>query len=82
MVGTQLLGVRLAGMIAFVPLLALAYAAAITDGLVQRCIRRAGGGNESANIYHRAKYFQIALIVLVSAVCLLLHRIIPVLISS
>ena len=72
MIGTQLFGVRLAGLITFVPLLALAYAAAITDGLVQRSIRRASGGNESANIYHRAKHFQVALIVSISALCLLL----------
>ena len=72
MIGTQLFGLRLAGLITFVPLFALAYAAAITDGLVQRAIRRAGGGNESANIYHRAKHFQVSLIVLGSAVSLLL----------
>jgi integrating conjugative element membrane protein (TIGR03747 family) len=71
MIGTQLFGVRLAVLIAFSPLLILAYAAAVADGLVERSIRRAGGGNESANIYHRAKYFQVALIVSISALCLL-----------
>ena len=72
MIGTQLFGVRLAVLFAFSPLLVLAYAAAMTDGFVQRSIRRAGGGNESANIYHRAKYFQVALMALISALCLLL----------
>ena len=72
MIGTQLFGVRLAVLFAFSPLLVLAYAAAMTDGLVQRSIRRAGGGNESANIYHRAKYFQVALMASISALCLLL----------
>lgn len=72
MIGTQLFGVRLAVLIAFWPLLVLAYAVAMTDGLVQRSIRSAGGGNESANIYHRAKYFQVALIVSISALCLLI----------
>ena len=43
MIGTQLFGVRLAVLLAFSPLLVLAYAAAMTDGLVQRSIRRAGG---------------------------------------
>jgi hypothetical protein len=51
MIGTQLFGVRLAVLLAFWPLLSMAYAAAMTDGLVQRSIRCAGGGNESANIY-------------------------------
>lgn len=72
MIGTQLFGVRLAVLLAFWPLLVLAYAAAMTDGLVQRSIRCAGGGNESANIYHRAKYFQVALMASISALCLLL----------
>jgi len=72
MVGTQLFGVRLAMLIAFAPLFILAYAVAIADGLVQRSIRCAGGGNESANIYHRAKYLQLALMTSISALCLLL----------
>ena len=72
MIGTQLFGVRLAVLLAFSPLLVLTYAAAVTDGLVERSIRRAGGGNESANIYHRAKYFQVALMALSSALYLLL----------
>lgn len=72
MVSTQLFGVRLAVLLAFSPLFVLAYAVAMTDGLVQRSIRRAGGGNESANIYHRAKYLQIASMALVSALYLIL----------
>ncbi len=72
MIGTQLFGVRLAVLLASSPLLVLAYAAAMTDGLVQRSIRSAGGGNESANIYYRAKYFQVALMAAISALCLLL----------
>jgi integrating conjugative element membrane protein (TIGR03747 family) len=72
MLSTQLFGVRLGVLIAFSPLIVLTYAAATADGLVQRAIRRAGGGNESANIYHRAKYFQMALMASISALCLLL----------
>ena len=30
------------------------------------------GGNESANIYHRAKYFQVALMASIRVLCLLL----------
>lgn len=72
MVGTQLFGIRLAVLLAFSPLLVLTYLPAMTDGLVERSIRRAGGGNESANIYHRAKYFQVALVASISALCLLM----------
>ena len=72
MIGTQLFGIRLAVLLAFSPLLVLTYAAAMADGLVERSIRRAGGGNESANIYHRAKYLQVALVASISALCLLL----------
>lgn len=72
MIGTQLFGIRLAMLISFWPLLVLAYGAATADGLIQRSIRRAGGGNESANIYHRAKHLQIVLMSLLSALCLLL----------
>ena len=71
MLGTQLFGIRLALFIAFWPLLLLAYVPALADGLVQRAIRRAGGGNESATIYHRAKYCQVVLMALLGAVCLL-----------
>lgn len=72
MVGTQVFGVRLAVLLTFWPVFVLAYVVAMSDGLIQRSIRRAGGGNESANIYHRAKYFQVVLMALISALCLLL----------
>lgn len=61
MVGTQLFGVRMATLIMALPQLALVYGVALTDGLVQRAIRRAGGGHESASLYHRAKHLQLAL---------------------
>ncbi|MDB5821394.1 MAG: hypothetical protein JWR21_98 [Herminiimonas sp.] len=72
MLGTQLFGVRLAILLAFWPLLMVVYLASMTDGLTQRAIRCASGGHESANIYHRAKYFQVALMASVCALCLLL----------
>ena len=59
MVGTQLLGVRIATLARFIPLLLLLYPIAAVDGLVQRAIRGACGGRESASLYHRAKYLQI-----------------------
>lgn len=63
MIGTQLLGVRLATLGMTVPLLFLVYFVGATDGLTQRAIRRACGGRESGSLYHRAKHLQVALIV-------------------
>jgi len=72
MVGTQLFGVRLAMLMMAAPLYAVAYCAAVSDGLVQRAVRRASGGRESASLYHRAKHLQLALLVMGVAVFLLL----------
>ena len=58
MVGTQLLGVRFATLIRFLPLLLLLYTVGTVDGLTERAIRRSCGGRESASLYHRAKYLQ------------------------
>ena len=71
MVGTQLFGIRIATLVMSIPLFVLVYVAALTDGLVQRSIRRAGGGHESASLYHRAKHLQLLLLVTVGAVSLL-----------
>ena len=59
MIGTQLLGVRLATLAMMAPLLVLVYLVAAADGLTQRAIRRACGGRESASLYHRAKHLQV-----------------------
>ncbi len=72
MIGTQLFGVRLATLTMALPLLALVYCVALTDGLVQRAIRRAGGGRESASLYHRAKHLQMMLLVTTTVIVLLL----------
>lgn len=72
MVGTQLLGVRVAMLAMATPLLVLAYVAAMVDGLAQRAIRRASGGRESASLYHRAKHLQLGALVALAAVALLL----------
>jgi integrating conjugative element membrane protein (TIGR03747 family) len=71
MLGTQIMGVRLATLVIGLPLLILTYAVAMTDGLVQRAIRRVSGGRESSSIYHRAKYLQIVLIAITIAIFLL-----------
>lgn len=44
----------------------------MTDGLVERAIRRVSGGRESSSIYHRAKYLQILLVVTSMRIFLLL----------
>lgn len=64
MVGTQLVGVRLATLLRFAPLLLLLIAVGAADGLAERAIRRACGGRESASLYHRAKYAQLTLLAL------------------
>lgn len=62
MVGTQLLGVRAAILVRFAPPLVLLYTVGAADGLTRRAIRRACGGRESASLYHRAKYLQLAVL--------------------
>jgi len=62
MVGTQLLGVRFATLIRFLPLLLLLYLVGTVDGLTERAIRRSCGGRESASLYHRAKYLQMVVL--------------------
>jgi len=62
MIGTQLLGVRLATLAMMAPLFVPVYLVAAADGLTQRAIRRACGGRESASLYHRAKHLQVMLL--------------------
>ncbi|MBI2293980.1 MAG: DUF4400 domain-containing protein [Betaproteobacteria bacterium] len=71
MIGTQLLGVRLATLALLAPILVLIYIVAGADGLAQRAIRRASGGRESASLYHRAKHLQVALMAIALLVGLL-----------
>ena len=59
MLGTQLLGVRFATFMRFLPLLLVLYMVGTADGLAERAIRRSCGGRESASLYHRAKYLQL-----------------------
>ena len=62
MVGTQVFGVRLVSVVIAVPPLILMYAVGAVQGVVDRCIRTAGGGRESASLYHRAKHGQVVLL--------------------
>lgn len=62
MLGTQLLGVRAAILARFAPLLLLLYGVGAADGFARRAIRRSSGGRESASLYHRAKYLQLAVL--------------------
>jgi integrating conjugative element membrane protein (TIGR03747 family) len=71
MIGTQLLGVRLATLAMMAPLLVLVYLVAAADGLTQRAIRRACGGRESASLYHRAKHLQVMLLAMGGALVLI-----------
>lgn len=52
---TQVFAVRLAILILAMPVFILALIAGATDGLVQRDLRRWGGGRESSFLYHHAK---------------------------
>lgn len=72
MIGTQLLGVRLATLGMMVPIIFLIYLVAAADGLTQRAIRRACGGRESASLYHRAKHLQVMLVAMGGVLVLIL----------
>jgi len=52
---TQVFAVRLSILILAIPVIVLALVAGFTDGLVQRDLRRWGGGRESSFLYHHAK---------------------------
>jgi integrating conjugative element membrane protein (TIGR03747 family) len=58
---TVLYGVKLGVLALALPLLAVLMVCFGVDGLVQRYIRRACGGHESASIYHRAKLYGVKL---------------------
>jgi integrating conjugative element membrane protein (TIGR03747 family) len=60
MLSTQLFSVRLALVLGCLPLLVVAYAAGMIDGLVERYIRSVSAGRESSSLYHRAKFFQLS----------------------
>jgi len=71
MLGTQLLGVRVAILVRFMPILLLMYAVGAAEGLTRRAVRRSCGGRESASLYHRAKYLQLVVLGLGGLILLL-----------
>lgn len=59
MLVTQLVGVRIAMLLQAIPLVILGSLLGAVDGLVRRGIRRATRSQESASLYHHAKYLQV-----------------------
>lgn len=59
--GSQILAIRAAILVAYLPWMAFLYLLAVIDGLVERARRTYGAGRESSTLYHRAKYFQVTL---------------------
>ena len=57
MTGSWLVGFRLASAAGVLWLVVLVWVIGLTDGLSERAARRECAGRESANLYHRAKYF-------------------------
>ncbi len=57
MTGTWLIGLRLAIAASVFWPVGMLWLSGCLDGLSERATRRDGAGRESANIYHRAKYF-------------------------
>lgn len=61
---TQVFAVRLAVLVLAMPVFVLLSLVALVDGLVQRDLRRWGGGRESSFVYHYAKRAALPLVVL------------------
>ncbi len=59
--GSQVIAIRAAVVISFLPWIGFIYSLAFVDGIVERARRKYGGGRESSTLYHRAKYFQVSL---------------------
>ena len=74
MLGVQRFGARLTLLAMSSPLLLLMYAVGAVQGIVDRRIRRACGGRESASLYHRAKHGQVVAL----AIGMLLVLMLPV----
>lgn len=78
MVGTQFFGVRLVSVVIAIPPLLLMYAVGAIQGVVDRCVRTAGGGRESASLYHRAKHGQVVLLAMVMLMTFLIPWVVDV----
>lgn len=65
--GSQVIAIRAAIMVSYLPWIGFMYLLAFVDGAIERTRRKFGAGRESSTIYHRAKYFQVTLATVVSA---------------
>ncbi|MBK6741437.1 MAG: DUF4400 domain-containing protein [Hydrogenophilales bacterium] len=68
--GSQVIAIRAAIMVSFLPWTGLLYLLAIVDGAMERARRKVGGGRESSTLYHRSKYFQATLATVTTTVYL------------
>lgn len=68
---TILYGIKIAIVLLSLPLFVALQVVAIIDGLVQRYIRKACGGNESSALYHRAKRYGLTILPSVTAILFL-----------
>lgn len=65
--GSQVIAIRAAIMVSYIPWIGFIYLLAFVDGAIERARRKYGAGRESSTVYHRAKYFQVTLATVVSA---------------
>lgn len=67
----QTFAVRLALVVAAIPIILLTYLIAFAEGLIDREYRKLGSGRESASLYHRAKFYSLMYSVLIVSIFLL-----------
>ncbi|TCJ20184.1 DUF4400 domain-containing protein [Parasulfuritortus cantonensis] len=67
LVGSQVVAIRAAILVSYLPWAGFLYALSLVDGIVQRWLRKYGGGRESSTLYHRAKYLQVILLTVATA---------------
>lgn len=65
--GSQVISIRAAIMVSYLPWIGFMYLLAFVDGAIERTRRKFGAGRESSTVYHRAKYFQVTMATVVSA---------------
>jgi hypothetical protein len=65
--GSQVIAIRAAVVVSYLPWMGFLYVLAFVDGIMERARRKYGGGRESSTLYHRAKYFQVSLATIVVA---------------
>ena len=65
--GSQVIAIRAAITVSYLPWIGFMYLLAFVDGAIERIRRKFGAGRESSTVYHRAKYFQVTTATVVSA---------------